>query len=307
MSLTRFLYFAATALMITSLGSPSYALSTAAKSENDYVYLMRHLRDVQVVIENFASEQQRKKYEDITGEYRNASVDFYAHDFVFFDKNTKKYRMKFYQVKLKLSELLDDMAKTYIERTSEILRATSKDSFSILIKFTKGGYAKYFTRPVDPISKVQGDKIYKTEEYHLYQDKSTIEEYLRKGYKALSDAKIIYNHPDMETIKAKAEKNHYDVKYMVDGFLDIINLCRQSKQYGIEIYKIIRKNNIYAMQRKYENYNIPITNPDPVFDVRIPENYKRDANDNIRLVHSHELKKLPSDFPKSPLSETPNE
>jgi len=107
----------------------------------------------------------------------------------------------------------------------------------------------------------------------------------------------------MDTVKAKTEKNNYDVNYMVDSFLDVINLCRQSKQYGIEIYRIIRKNNIYAIQRKYESYNISITNPEPVFDVRIPENYKIDANDNIKLMHSHELKKLPSDFPKSPLSE----
>jgi len=191
MSIKRLVYIAATAIMLTSSVTSSYALSTAAKSENDYVYLMHHLRDVQVMIENFATDQQRQKYNDITGDFRNASVDFYAHNFVFFDKNAKKYRMKFYQVKLKLSELLDEMAKSYIDRTSDILRTTSKDSFNILIKFTKGGYAKYFTRPVDPVSKIQGEKIYKTEEYHLYHDKSTIEQYLRKGYKALSDAKKI--------------------------------------------------------------------------------------------------------------------
>jgi hypothetical protein len=304
MSKIRTLHVATFILLLFAAGTDTHALSTAAKSENDYIYLMHHLRDVQVMIDNFASDQQRQKYTDLTNDFRNASVDFYAHNFIFFDKNAKKYRMKFYHVKLKMSELLDEMAKAYIDRTSDILRTTSKDSFNILIKFTKGGYSKYFNRPIDPQSRVQGEKIYKTDEYHLYHDKATIEQYLRKGYKMLEDAKRIYDHPDMQTVKAKTEKNNYDVNYMVDGYLNVVKLCRQSKQYGIEIYRIIRKNNIYAIQKKYETYNIPITNPEPVFDVRIPENYKIDANDNIRLVHSHELKKLPADFPKSPLSDT---
>lgn len=298
------LHVAACIILFFSASTVTHALSTAAKSADDYVYLMHHLRDVQIIIDNFANDQQRQKYTDITNDFKNASVDFYAHNFVFYDKNAKKYRMKFYQVKLKLSDLLDEMAKSYLDRTSDILKTTAKESFNILIKFNKGGYAKYFTRPVDPVSKVQGEKIYKTEEYHLYHDKSIIEQYLRKGYKTLEDAKRIYEHPDMLTVKAKAEKNNYDVDYMVDGYLNVVKFCRQSKQYGIEIYKIIRKNNIYAIQQKFEYYNISITDPVPVFDVRIPENYKIDANDNIKLVHSHELKKLPADFPKSPLSDT---
>ena len=304
MSMNMKIHVPAVILLLFAVSTAAHALSTAAKSEYDYVYLMHHLRDVQVMIDNFASDQQRQKYTDLKNDFRDASVDFYAHNFIFFDKNSKKYRMKFYHVKLKLSELLDEMAKSYIDRTSDILRTTSKDSFNILIKFNKGGYAKYFRRPVDPVSKVQGEKIYKTDEYHLYHDKATIEQYLRKGYKTLEDAKRIYDHPDMQTVKAKAEKNNYDVNYMVDGYLNVVKLCRQSKQYGIEIYRLIRKNNIYAIQKKFEYYNIPITDPEPVFDVRIPENYKIDANDNIRLVHSHELKKLPADFPKSPLSES---
>ena len=304
MSIIRPLRFAASIIIFFTTGTAVFALSTAAKSEDDYVYLMHHLRDVQVMIENFANDQQKQKYADVTSDFRNASVDFYGHNFIFFDKNAKKYRMKFYQVKLKLSELLDEMAKSYIDRTSDILKNTSKDSFNILIKFNKGGYAKYFTRPVDPVSKVEGEKIYKSSEYHLYHDKSTIEQYLRKGYKMLEDARRIYDHPDMLTVKAKAEKNNYDVNYMVDGFLNVVKFCRQSKQYGIEIYRIIRKNNIYTVQKKFEHYNISITDPIPVFDVRIPEDYKIDANDNIKLVHSHELKKLPADFPKSPSGDT---
>ncbi|MCX7677753.1 MAG: hypothetical protein N2316_00900 [Spirochaetes bacterium] len=285
------------ALLIRTHGA--FALSTAAKSLEEYTYLMNCLRDVRVMIENFASEEQKKKYEEIASDFKDASVSFYGHNFTFFDKDAKKHRRKFYLVKLKLSELLDGLAQSYISRSKEILHGVSKDSFNILIKFDKGGYRKYFTKPHDPVSLVQGEKIYKSEEYHLYYDKSTIERYLNKGYKTLQDAQNIYNHPDMEVVKAKKEKNDYDLHYMVESFLAVIKNCREAKQYGIEIYKIIRKNNIYAIQKKYENYNIPITSPEPIFDVRIPENYKIDANDNLQLIHSIELKKLPPDFPKS--------
>ncbi len=287
-------------LVSVSAFNPLFALSTSAKSQDDYIYLMHHLRDVQVMIENFANDEQKKKYEEISSDFRNAAVSYYAHDFVFFDKNAKKHRRKFFLIKLKLADLLDGMAQSYLSRANNILQGVSKDSFSILIKFNKGGYRKYFTKAIDPVSMIGGDRIYKSEEYHLYYNKSTIERYLRKGYKIYQDAENIYKNPDMNVIKNKKEKNDYDVDYMVDSFLTIIKNCREAKQYGIEIYKIIRKNNIYAIQNKYDTYNIPISNPEPIFDVRIPENYKIDANDNIRLIHSHELKKLPADFPKSP-------
>ncbi len=296
----HFKLFLTTIIAAISASNPVYSLSTSAKSQDDYIYLMHHLRDVQVMIENFANEDQRKKYEEISSDFRNAAISFYAHDFVFYDKNAKKHRRKFYLVKLKLAELLDGMAQSYLSRAKDILQGVSKDSFSILIKFNKGGYSKYFTKPIDPVSVIGGEKIYKSEEYHLYYNKSTIERYLRKGYKIFQDAENIYKHPDMEVVKGKKEKNDYDVDYMVDSFLTVIKNCREAKQYGIEIYKIIRKNNIYAIQKKYDNYNIPISNPEPIFDVRIPENYKIDANDNIKLIHAHEAKKVPADFPKSP-------
>lgn len=288
------------AIITTSASNFLFALSTSVKSQDDYIYLMHHLRDVQVMIENFANDDQKKKYEEISNDFRNAAVSFYAHDFVFFDKSAKKHRRKFYLVKLKLADLLDGMAQSYLSRAKDILQGVSKDSFSILIKFNKGGYSKYFTKPVDPVSVIQGEKIYKSEEYHLYYNKSTIEQYLKKGYKIFQDAENIYKHPDMEVVKGKKEKSDYDVNFLVDNFLTVIKNCREAKQYGIEIYKIIRKNNIYAVQKKYDYYNIPISNPEPIFDVRIPENYKIDANDNIKLIHSHEAKKVPADFPKSP-------
>ncbi len=279
--------------------SSVYPTSAIIKTQIDYTRLLYELRRVQVMIDNFAKNEQKDKFNDITNEFQNAAIDYYGHNFAYYDKTQKKYNVKFYIVKSKLCSLLEDMTKIYLERTNELLASTSKDAFTILIKFTKGGYAKYFTKPVDPVSLIEHQKLYKSDEYHFYHDKETIERYLRKGHKAFQDAKKIYADYDVNLIKSKKEKNYNDLNYLIDNYKNIIDFCRQAKQYGIEIYRIIKVNNINNIQQKYEKYNISLSNPEPVFDVRIPDNYKVDANDNIGLVHSIEIKKIPPDFPKS--------
>jgi hypothetical protein len=136
-------------VMFMSYLVPTYAVAPSVKSQEDYIYLLGLLRNTQVMIANFANDDQKKKYNEINTEFRNASVDFYAHNFVYYDKDSDKHRVRFYGVKSKLVTLLEEMAKVYIDRSENLLRSTSKDSFDILIKFTKGGYAKYFTRPVN--------------------------------------------------------------------------------------------------------------------------------------------------------------
>ncbi len=289
-------------LMLLSYLVPAYAVAPSVKSQEDYIYLLGLLRNTQVMISNFANDDQKKKYNEINTEFRNASVDFYAHNFVYYDKESDKHRVRFYGVKSKLVTLLEEMAKVYIDRSENLLRSTSKDSFDILIKFTKGGYAKYFTRPVNPISPIKNEKIYKTEEYHLYIDKEVLEEYLRRGYKILQDAKRNFTDPDLAILKEKKEKNNQDLNFMINKYFAVISQCRSAKLLGIEIYRTIYVYNLTSIRKKLEQYEISPSNPEPIFDVRIPEPFKVDANDNLQLIHEHEIKKVPNDFPKSPIS-----
>lgn len=287
-------------LTIACIITPAYAVSPAVKSQDDYVYLLRQLRDIQVMVNNFANEDQKKKFEEVKDDFRSASIDFYAHNFVYYDKDAKKHRIKYYLVKSKLVILLEDLAREYIKRTGNILRSTSKQTFNILVKYNKGGYSKYFIQPTNPVSVIKEQKIYQPDEYHLYRDKSIIEEYIRRGYKALQDGKQAFNDPEVAILKTKKERRNEDLNFMIGKYYDTIAQCRKAKMLGIEIYKIIHLYNLMAVRTTLEKYNIPTGNPEPIFDVRIPEDFKIDANDNLQLIHSHEVKKLPEGFPKGP-------
>ena len=74
-------------------------------------------------------------------------------------------------------------------------------------------------------------------------------------------------------------------------YIYIISSCRTAKLYGIEIHKIM---NINELIRILEKYELNLNELDPIFDDRIPEEYKVDANDNIKLIHTLEMKRLES-------------
>jgi len=287
-------------IAISFFTNPAFAVSPAAKSQDDYVYLLRQLRDIQIMVSNFANEDQKKKFTEVKDDFRSASIDFYAHNFVYYDKDAKKHRIKYYLVKSKLVVLLEDLAREYIKRTENILRSTSKQTFNILVKYNKGGYAKYFIQPVNPVSVIKQQKIYQPDEYHLYHDKSVIEEYIRRGYKALEDGKRAFNDPEVAMLKTKKERRNEDLNFMIGKYYDTIAQCRKAKMLGIEIYKTIHLYNLMTVRTTLEKYDIPTANPEPIFDVRIPEDFKVDANDNLQLIHSHEMKKLPEGYPKGP-------
>lgn len=287
-------------IVIPLITSPLYAVSAAVKSQDDYVYLLRQLRDVQIVVNNFANEDQKKKFTEVKEDFRKASIDFYAHNFAYYDKDAKKHRIKYYIVKSKLAVLLEGLAKEYIIRTEKILRSSSKQTFDILVKYNKGGYAKYFFQPTNPVSIIKEQKFYQPDEYHLYRDKRIIEEYTRRGYNALQEGKNAFNDPEVAILKTKKERRNEDLNFMIGKYYDTIAQCRKAKMLGIEIYKVIHLYNLMSVRTTLEKYNITTGNPEPVFDVRIPEDFKVDANDNLQLIHSHELKKLPEGFPKGP-------
>ena len=59
--------------------------------------------------------------------------------------------------------------------------------------------------------------------------------------------------------------------------------------YGLEIHKILNINKLGDILRKY---NLTAQRLNPIFDDRIPEDYKLDAIDNKKLIYSLEKKRL---------------
>ena len=80
-----------------------------------------------------------------------------------------------------------------------------------------------------------------------------------------------------------------NVNYIINRYMDVIFLCRQAKECGIEIHRV---KNINELGKSMVKYNVTHGSIIPIFDDRIPEKYKVDANDNMRFIHSVEMKKL---------------
>ena len=267
-------------LSISAAPTPLIAVSSAVKSQMDYVFTLNHIREIRVIVDNFGDDEQKKQFEDIKSLFNRASEEFYAQNFV------SSYE-KYYNLKERLSVLMGTIADMYIKRSQDILDSTSKASFDILVNYSKDGpMARYFRKPFNPLEDV---KPYKEEEYHFFHSRETIERYLRGGYKNLQDARNLLADPDLEVIKAKKNKTSANLDFRINHYASAVENCRLAKQYGIEIHKMIKVHQIGDIQRKY---NLAGATLEPVFDDRIPEEFKVDANDNIKLIYSVEKERL---------------
>jgi hypothetical protein len=265
---------------IITAPTPGLSVSSAVKSHSDYVFTLNHIRDMRVIVDNFGDEAQKKEFDEIKTIFNSASEDFYAQNFV------SSYQ-KYFNLKERLWVFMENIAAMYIKRSQDILDSTSKASFDILINYGKGGpMTKFFRKPFNPLEDI---KPYKEEEYHFFHSRETIERYLRGGYKNLQDARNLVADPDLEVIKKKKNKTSANLDFMIHRYSVAVDNCRLAKQYGIEIHKMIKVHQVGDIQRKY---NLPGATLEPVFDDRIPEEFKVDANDNIKLIHSIEKERL---------------
>lgn len=261
-------------------GVAAHAISPAVKSAQDYSFALDTLRSVRIMIENFGDDDLKKRYAEITALFQEAGENYYGQNFT-------DSTLKFGKVKMDLILLLESIGNMYLKRTKEILDSTSKDSFNILIEYSKrSGLGEYFRKPYDPLRDV---KPYDPEKYHLFHDRQRIESYLRQGYKKYHHAKKIMEDPDIAMLRKRKNLTPNNVNFIISKFNNVVVLCREAKQNGIEIHKT---RNINELGKSLIKYNIHHGSIIPVFDDRIPEEYKVDANDNLGLIHSVELKKL---------------
>ncbi len=280
MQKVKIILFLTIPFIILSNTQNAYSVSAIMKAEHDYSFVLNHLQTIRITIENFGSEEQQKKFKNVKMLFQNATEEFYGQKFI-------SSHQKFFNVKETLNKLMEEIANSYLNRAQEILDSTSKKSFDIIIKYGKNtALAKYFKKPFNPIKDF---KAYNEGEYHFFQDKKIIETFLKNGYKKLEKAKKIFNDPDLELLKKKRKRTAQNLDYIMDRYKDVILSCRMAKIYGIEIHKIMKVNQLSEILIKY---NLPYQKLDPIFDDRIPENYKVDANDNMNLIHSIEQKRL---------------
>ena len=276
----------------------AFALSAAVKSQNDYEMTLDMLRDLRIIVENFGSDDQKKRYDEVKALFKQSAERHYAQEFLrpdtitedaAPDNNAQSSTELFLKLKGELSSVLDTIAKGYIDRSQGIMDSTAKETNDILIDYGRNtGMAKYFYRPIDPLTE---KKPYSADKYHFFRDKESLERYLKNGYKALQDARSIYNNPDYIYIKGKQSKTPDDLNFLLYKQQGIIKYCRQSKQYGLEIHKVLKESSLDAIQKKYGTTLGTITKY-PIYDDRIPEEYKVDAIDNQKLIFKIEKERI---------------
>jgi hypothetical protein len=262
------------------------AISASVKAEKDYRFSLDTLRKMKIMVLNFGSGDISNEYDTIQGKFKEASESYYGQNFT-------ESVQQFKTVKMDLIDLLEKISQNYLDRTKEILDSTSADTFDILIKYSKySGTIAYFRKPFNPLYDV---KPYNEKNYHLYHDKGRIEKFLKNGYRKYQTAKNIFEDPEIEYLKNHDRISSNNINFIISRYLDVIDLCREAKQYGIEIYKIGIKtepdDEPLKRQRLYQKFD-PGQAVDPIFDNRIPDEYKVDANDNKLLIHELEKKRL---------------
>lgn len=274
-------HVAALILLIMVTGSSdSFSISPIEKSTHDYALTLEALRKIRIMVENFGDDGLKKRYADTRLQFQDASESYFGQDFT---SSASKYK----KVKMEMIYLLGLINDLYLKRTKEILDSTSKDTFDSLIEYSKNsGLAAYFARPYDPLKDV---KPYDSDKYHLFHDRERISSYLREGYKKYEAAKRIYEDPEIALLRKKTNLTVKNVNYIINRYMDVIFLCRQAKECGIEIHRV---KNINELGKSMVKYNVTHGSIIPIFDDRIPEKYKVDANDNMRFIHSVEMKKL---------------
>ncbi|MBP7738044.1 MAG: hypothetical protein KA369_18855 [Spirochaetes bacterium] len=268
-------------LLLLTIGAGSvYPISPIEKSYKDYAMALDTLRSLRVMVENFGDDQLKKRYADIRQQFQDASENYYGQDFT-------ASASKFKKVKLELISILEVFGDMYLKRTKEILDSTSKDTFDSLIEYSKqSGLAAYFARPYDPLKDV---KPYDATKYHLFHDREKISSYLREGYKKYHKAKTIFEDPEIALLRKKTTLTFKNINFIITSYLNVVTLCREAKECGIEIHRV---KNMNELGKSMVKYNVSHGSIIPIFDDRIPEQYKVDANDNIRFIHAVEMKKL---------------
>ena len=258
----------------------SYAISNSVIAANDYKFILDNLRRMDVMIKNFPDPERKDLYSKIEMEFQNASEELYALRY-------DSAHIKFLKIKNDIINLLDLISINYIERSEKILTEISVKSFKILIEYGRGGSkAAHFRKPYDPI---KGIKSYDEKNYHFFVDKETIERYMKNGFRLLQFAKNSYDDPEIKTLRRKKHILNKSRDTIIKNYLKIIKLCRESKKSGLETFKILNEDKFLDIVKEYKIDNSIIL---PIYDLRIPDEYRRDANDCINLLHSIEEKKI---------------
>ncbi|TGK30978.1 hypothetical protein EHQ12_05960 [Leptospira gomenensis] len=264
-----------------------------------------------------------KKYKELKRLYQEGLQYFFENNHV------NSYR-RFLEAQLGTEMLLEELSQYYVERTEEILKAAiekknqnnpeDKNLVDIAIELSKTSYiVKDMTADREaPLTR----RMYNPRDFHYVTNKYAIEKNMETGYKFLGLAKEARNNAlKIEKHLEKHQKlqpSHR--KHRIEQYLGAIQLCRDARANAINIFKLKYPYDNYFLFKSdakteairddegkagpsepvllqgvtYDFSQNPTLELDhrlsPVFDRRIPEEYRRDAVDVLEKIYEDEVK-----------------
>lgn len=269
------------------------ALPPSQKAREKLDQNQKYIVAIAVTMENFGTADQKKAYDDLKNDYM-ASLAYYFEGRFFESYNTGVKAQE------KIEKLYEQVSLDYINRTNEMLQGTIKHFVELRVKYDKEGELarRYLKKRRAPKEKLP----YDPKEYHLLYDQYTIYGNVEMGFHRLGDARRIRQDAlDLEMyFEASGEEGDNGSKDKIDNrvhamrihaYLGVIELCRDAKMNVVRIYQLVNRNDIYSVQTKHRENPFAVEKKlAPVFDPRIPDEYKKDANDALKLIHEDEIR-----------------
>lgn len=269
-------------LLIAS-SSSLYGVAASDKAKEKLAQNREYIVELEVALENFGTDDQLAKYGEIKDGYLTGLSYFLQQKYVG-AYNTLLENQK------SLEKLYEELSMDYIERTNEMLHGIAKQYVDINIKYDFNSelvrrYEVDREAPIEPIS-------YDPKNHHLSYDKHDIYNNIKVGYFRLADAERVRKYA-LELEKWYEEDKELDHRVhaiRIENYSIAINLCREAKLNVVRSYQLMNRNDIYTVQTELRDNQFAIESRlDPVFDPRIPDEYKVDASDALRKIHSTEV------------------
>ncbi|MCG6167529.1 hypothetical protein LFX25_06820 [Leptospira sp. FAT2] len=248
----------------------------------------------------------------------------------FFENNHVNAYRRFLEAQLGTEMLLEELSQYYVERTDEILKAAiekknqnnpeDRNLVDIAIEWSKNSFIvrDMTANRESPLTR----RMYNPRDFHYVTNKYAIEKNMETGYKFLGLAKEARNNAlKIEKHLEKHQKlqpSHR--KHRIEHYIAAIQLCRDARANAINIFKLkYPYDNYYLFKSDAKTEAIkddegkagssePVVlngvtydfsqNPtleydhrmSPVFDRRIPDEYRRDAVDVLEKIYDDEVK-----------------
>lgn len=278
------LRFFAQILLLLFVAQPASSLTVSEKAKIKRGQTLDLMVFLEVPLKNFQTPELEKEYAEIKAKFR-ASLTYY------YEVNYLESYRGFLETLVLLEKLYEKLSLQYIDRTNQMLQKAAQTIVSVEIEFHKRAIKNtLFDRDrLAPKEK----QMYDPTEFHFTYTKRDISSNLEMGYNILTEAKEI-RQMAMDVDKFLEEDKEMDPNTRlrrVEMYRAVINRCRQSKQNAVQAFRLINKHEVYKVQDQFKNnYYAKEYNLDPVFDPRIPDQYKVDASDSLNRLHSEEIR-----------------